>query len=484
MLHTTNFSFLRPKRVLRVEESHPCQTSPCWCPPLLYILYVTIVYKTLLQIAHIKLTGNMAASRLVSFAEKIIKPCSPTPLSLRHYNLSLIDQFMLPVYMPIVAFYPFPSKNPQQISNILEKSLSKVLSSYFPFAGRLRDNTFVDCNDRGAKFMNVEYDCPMSKVVNLPDTGPEYLPFPKDLPWTRTRDEESLLVIQLSHFNCGGLAISASISHKIADGCTLCNLISDWAAISRDETAKVPSPQMIGSSIFSPSTDIHTDTMIDEIDNQSLSRKRYLFSNSKLKLLKSQVASETGVQNPTRLEVLSALIYKCATSAARANSSSSKPSVLTQVVNLRPIFDPPLPTRAIGNIFSIIPVATMSEDEISIARVVCKLRKAKEELKNEDHVKENKLVSLMSKWPSMANEIELYRSSSVCNYPLNNLDFGWGRPSRVTIPVIGLGNTFFLMDNQSGDGIEAIVSLPEKDVPEFEKSKELIEFASPITDLN
>ncbi|CAN4116365.1 unnamed protein product [Withania somnifera] len=420
------------------------------------------------------------ASRLVSFAEKIIKPCSPTPFSLGRYNLSLIDQFMLPVYMPIAAFYPFPSKKPQQISNILEKSLSRILSSYYPMAGRVRDNTYVDCNDRGAKFMNVRYDCPMSEVVNLPDTGPEYLPFPKGLPWARTPNEESLLVVQLSHFSCGGLAISANVSHKIADGCTLCNLISDWAAISRDHNANILSPQMIGSSIFAPSTDIHTDTMVDEIDNQSLGRKRYVFSNSKLKLLKAQVASETEVQNPTRLEVLSALIYKCATTAARANSSSFKPSVLTQVVNLRPILDPPLPNRAIGNIFSIIPVATMSEGDMTIARVVRELRKAKDELKNEDHVKENKLVSLMSKWPSMANEIALYRSSSVCNYPLNNLDFGWGRPSRVTIPVIGLGNTFFFIDSLEGDGIEAIVSLPERDVTQFENSKELLQFASPI----
>ncbi|MCD7459740.1 hypothetical protein HAX54_041850 [Datura stramonium] len=397
----------------------------------------------------------MAASRLMTFAEKIIKPCNPTPLSLGRYNLCLIDQFLPPKYIPIAAFYPFPSKKPEQISNNLEKSLSRVLSPYYPFAGRLRDNTFVDCNDRGAKFMNVQYDCPMYEVINLFDTGPEYLPFPKDVkPWTRMQDEDDLLVIQLSHFNCGGLAISASLSHKVADGCTLCNLLSDWAAIARDQNAKIPSPQMIGSSIFPPSTDIHTNSVVDDIDNQSLGRKRLVFSNAKLNLLKAQVASETGVQNPTRIEVLSALIYKCAATAARANSSCFKPSVLAQMVNLRPIFDPPLPTRAIGNIFSMIPVATASEDEMTIARVVRELRKAKGKLKNEDYMKENKLVSFISNQPSMANEIELYISSSVCNYPFNNLDFGWGKPSRVTIPPIGRGNTFLLMDNQSGDGIE------------------------------
>lgn len=426
----------------------------------------------------------MAASRLVSFAEKIIKPNSPTPLSLGRYNLSLNDQVMFPIYMPIVALYPFPSKKPQQaILNILQKSLSKILSSYYPFAGRLRDNTFIDCNDRGAKFMNVQYDCPMSEVVNLPDTGPEYLPFPKGIPWGPTSDDENLLIIQLSHFNCGGLAVSASLSHKIADACTLCNFISDWASIARDYNVNIPSPQMIGSSIFPPSTNIiDTDIIVNEIDDIPLiSTKRYVFSNSKLEMLKSQVASETGVQNPTRLEVLSALIYKCGTSA---NSRSSKPSVLVLPVNLRPILDPPLTTRAMGNIVSIIEVTTMSEDEITMARVVRELRKAKDEVKKMDHKKEKKLVSLISKWASMANEFECHRISSVCGFPLNNLDFGWGNPSRVTIPATGIGNSFFFMDNQSGDGIQVIASLPQKHVTQFENTKEFLEFASPITNLN
>ncbi|TMW86954.1 hypothetical protein EJD97_020655 [Solanum chilense] len=430
----------------------------------------------------------MAASSCVSMAEKIIKPHSPTPSSLKRYNLCLTDEIMVPVYMPIVALYPFSSKTPQQVSNILENSLSKLLSSYYPFAGTLGpDNaTFVDCNDRGAKFIQVRYDCTMSEIVNLPDTGPEYLPFAKGTPWSSTPDEQSLLLVQLSHFNCGGLAISVRLSHKIADGCTLANFISDWASIARDDNANIPSPQLIGSSIFppfteTPSTGIHTDTNVDyEFYNLPVSKKRYLFSNSKLEMLKTQVESETGVQNPTRIEVLSALIYKCAVTAARANSSSYKPSSLSLPVNLRPILNPPLETRTIGNIISFIKVDTMSEDEMTIGRVVREIRKGKDELKQEGDVKKEKLVSLWNEW---IHSIELYRSSSVCNYPLNNLDFGWGKPNRVTIPVFGVANTCMFMDNLSGDGIEVIIVLPEKDVTQFENSKELLQFASPVTNL-
>ncbi|XP_015084374.1 acylsugar acyltransferase 3-like [Solanum pennellii] len=426
-----------------------------------------------------------AASRLVSFAEKIIKPNRATPLSLGRYNLSINDQIMVPFYLSIAAFYPNPSKTPEQVSNILQNSLSKVLSSYYPFAGTLRDNTFVDCNDRGAKFMNVRYDCPMSEIANLPDTGPEYLPFAKGIHDSLLLGDEDLLVVQLSHFNCGGLAIGTSISHKIADGCTTSNFISDWASIARDdeEANIIPSPQMIGSSIFPPSTnlpstDIYTNTIVNvPIENI---KRRYLFSNSKLEMLKSQVTSETGLQNPSRVDVLSALIYKCAVTAARAQANSFKPSMLTLAVNLRPILDPPVATRAIGNMVSFIKVETTSVDEITIARVVRELRKAKDEFKKEDHVNANKLVALHSENLPISNEFETYRSHSMCNFPLNNLDFGWGKPNKVTIPLIGVGFCFFLLDSPSGDGIEAIVAVPETYVTQFENNKELLQFATPM----
>ncbi|XP_069144641.1 acylsugar acyltransferase 3-like [Solanum lycopersicum] len=420
-----------------------------------------------------------AASRLVSFAEKIIKPHRATPLSLGRYNLSINDQIMVPFYQSIAAFYPNPSKTPEQVSSILENSLSKVLSSYYPFAGTLRDNTFVDCNDRGAKFMNVRYDCPMSEIAKLPDTGPEYLPFAKGIHNSLLLGDEDLLVVQLSHFNCGGLAIGTSILFYRKNDLSKRD---DWASIAREANI-IPSPTMTGSSIFPPctnlpSTDIYTNTIVNvPIENI---KKRYRFSNSKLEMLKSQVTSEAEVQNPSRVDVLSALIYKCAVTAARAQANSFKPSMLTLAVNLRPILDPPLATRAIGNMVSFIKVETTSVDEITIAGVVRELRKAKDEFKKEDHVNANKLVALHSENLPISNEFETYRSHSMCNFPLNNLDFGWGKPNKVTIPPIGVGFCFILMDSPSGDGIEAIVAVPETYVTQFENNKELLQFATPI----
>lgn len=70
--------------------------------------------------------------------------------------------------------------------------------------------------------------------------------------------------------------------------------------------------------------------------------RRFVFRNTKLAELKSMVAS-SGVETPTRVEVLSALLYKCAMSAAKSNSTGSfSPSVMFQAMNMRAEMVPPL----------------------------------------------------------------------------------------------------------------------------------------------
>ncbi|PHU03635.1 hypothetical protein BC332_28886 [Capsicum chinense] len=162
----------------------------------------------------------MASSTILS--RKIIKPSSPIPSSLRHHNLSFRDYIANPSYVPVASFYSKPENyNMTQISYILENSLSKILSSYYPFAGRIKDNKYVDCNDDdiGIEYLNVRVNCPMSEILNNPNNDAIDIVFPQDLPWNNSISSgRSLLVVQLSHFDCGGLAVSLCLSHKIADG--------------------------------------------------------------------------------------------------------------------------------------------------------------------------------------------------------------------------------------------------------------------------
>nr|GFB64762.1 acylsugar acyltransferase 3-like [Tanacetum cinerariifolium] len=109
-------------------------------------------------------------------SREIMKPSSPTPSHLKTYNLSMFDQLAPDAYVPLVIFYPNYSNidlNSRLKLLDMKKSLSQTLTQYYPFA------------------------------------------------------------VQVNQFACGGIAVAVSLSHKIADGSSLCNFFNDWAVMTR-----------------------------------------------------------------------------------------------------------------------------------------------------------------------------------------------------------------------------------------------------------
>ncbi|MCD7463642.1 hypothetical protein HAX54_050979 [Datura stramonium] len=424
----------------------------------------------------------MAASALVSLSKKIIKPFSPTPFSERIYKLSFIDQFNSTQYCPIAFFYPNNKVlKPNDMCKVIENSLSKVLASYYPFAGTLRDNVHVECNDIGADFYKARFDCPMSEILKSRDRNVKEIVFPKDIPWNVVAPDGKLVMFQFNQFDCGGIALSVCVSHKIGDMCTLFKFIHDWAAIARDSGSNLNKrPQFIGSSIFPPRNE-----PVNEPPREQCVTKKLSFSNRTLKSLISE-SSSSGMKKPSRVEILTALLYKC---GMRANSSRLfKPSVLFQTVNLRPII--PLPEDTPGNFSSSHFVPTYVEEEMKLSRLVSELRKGKEQLF--DSIKKcngdpQHLVSAtMGSFQEIRalfkdTEFDLYRCSSLVNYPQHDVDFGWGQPNFVSFPDSRLRNIFVLFDNNTGDRVEAQVSLDEESTMSafLREMEQLLEFQLP-----
>nr|ART34012.1 acylsugar acyltransferase 2 [Salpiglossis sinuata] len=422
----------------------------------------------------------MAASRLVLLSKKMIKPSSPTPISHRIHKLSLMDQMGTHSYVPFSFFYPkqdaASSLEPTKVSRILEKSLSKVLTSYYPLAGRVRDNSFVECNDMGVDFSQVQIDCPMSRIFDVPRAEMDNLIFPKD-PWIPSTD--SLVVAQLNHFECGGVVLSTCISHKVADGYSIAKFLRDWAIVARDSGEK-PSPLFNGASILKPTN--NSSTQVVDPSLYKTTSKRYHFSASKLKALKAMISADSGNQIvPTAVEAVTALLFKS------INARNFKPSMLMQTVNLRgKNNDALLPADLVGNVIFPFVVSAANEDELNLQRLVSELREGKEKIHNTlECIKSEEL--LCSKVCEIAREINkrttrddfsMYRFTSVRKFPLNDIDFGWGRPRRADFATAPI-NLIFLMDDQSGDGVEVLLNLGEEEMSTFQSNDELLQFASP-----
>nr|AJF98585.1 acylsugar acyltransferase 3 [Solanum habrochaites] len=426
----------------------------------------------------------MASSKMIS--RKMIKLLSPTPPSLRCHKLSFMDHINLPLHSPCAFFYPkIPQNYSNKISQILENSLSKILSFYYPLAGKINNNyTYVDCNDTGAEYLNVGINCPMSQIINNPYNDAVGVVFPQDLPWSSSLNR-SPLVVQLSHFDCGGIAVSACTSHTIFDGYCVSKFINDWASTARNMDFK-PSPQFSASTFFPlPSETNLSSTLPPTQPSKRHVSRMYNFSSSNLTRLKDMVTKESHVKNPTRIEVASALVHKCGVAMSMEKSGTFKPTLMSHAMNLRP----PIPLNTMGNATCIILTTTMTEDEVKLPNFVAKLQKDKQQLRDKlkDMKKDMMPLYTLELGKKAMNIIEkdthdVYLCSGMTNTGLHKIDFGWGEPVRVTLATHPNKNNFIFMDEQSGDGLNVLITLTKDDMLKFQSNKELLEFASPVVE--
>lgn len=83
--------------------------------------------------------------------------------------------------------------------------------------------------------------------------------------------------------------------------------------------------------------------------------------------------------------------------------------------------------------------------------------------------------------PYNNHDFDKYFFSSLCNFPLYDVDFGWGRPIQVCVPKGPFKNFILLMKNKSRDGVDAWVTMEEGDMRAFEQNEDLVrEFSSPV----
>ncbi|KAH7515589.1 hypothetical protein FEM48_Zijuj10G0042600 [Ziziphus jujuba var. spinosa] len=421
-------------------------------------------------------------------AKNKIKPSSPTSYNLKNFKLSLLDQIQLPIYGLIIFFYSADDTETNgstdhlksldkysYYSKRLKNSLSQTLTSFYPMAGRLNDEAVsIDCNDEGALFVEAKMACNLSEVLTQPDAELLNHFLPTNDPKTLELVPGCMALIQLTSFQCGGIAISVCLSHKLTDVSSLVNILHSWSSTARGscEATLPPSPVFVGDSLLQPRG------LPSFMSRQNfmpppgkLKTKRFVFEASKIANLKAQVGP-IGELYPSRVEVVSALILKVAMAASQS-LSGSRPSVLFQAVDLRRRMKPPLPKNTIGNLFWLVPVV-IKESTMDLRTMVCKMKEAVNEFsriaskfKGEEGFS---LISEFFKRRAAFKEMERYSCTSWCKFPLYETDFGFGKPVWVSSASVAFKNTMVLVDTKLGDGIEAWVTLEEKNMFIFEQN--------------
>ncbi|XP_050242315.1 (13S,14R)-1,13-dihydroxy-N-methylcanadine 13-O-acetyltransferase AT1-like [Quercus robur] len=138
------------------------------------------------------------------------------------------------VYISSICFYnkndaysKFSSETAK--SSVLKKSLSDVLKCYYPLTGCVKDNLIVDCNDEGILYLEAQVKCQLSDIA----ADPNLAKLKKFLPCDIDGAHHLAFAAQVNYFTCGGIAIGACISRKIADGSSFSTFVKNWVATSR-----------------------------------------------------------------------------------------------------------------------------------------------------------------------------------------------------------------------------------------------------------
>ncbi|XP_062112581.1 stemmadenine O-acetyltransferase-like [Humulus lupulus] len=424
-------------------------------------------------------------------SNETVKPSSPTPHHLRHYQLSFLDQSSPKTYSPLVFYYPLKDDHDiTEISNKIKTSLSEVLTLYYPLAGRVINDRFVDCNDEGVSYSvaRVISPCSLSDALDNPNLNEicNFLPF-ELFPIT-----EFILGVQLNIFECGGIAVSLCISHKIADALSCILFAKTWVTFARGEADQVPCPEFIAATLFPPKDDIGFD--MTAAVTKEIASKRFVIKASVIEdiRLKHQCNGERtpddcSPKRPSRIESLSAFIWNRYVAAIKDEllEETEKGYAMIHAVNIRTRFEPQLTEYTFGNI-SRCSIAILSTGKEYGYELVKRIREGIGKLDMEylEKVKqgEDKYMDLLLSYGGgvmmRGGQYISLSFTSLCRYPIYEADFGWGNPVWVSSATLCYPNVVAFMDTKSGDGIEVYIALTREQMSKLEADEEFLKAVS------
>ncbi|XP_024037143.1 vinorine synthase [Citrus clementina] len=359
-----------------------------------------------------------ATSDVQIISTERVKPSLPTRKHLRTYKLSLIDQLSTDFYIPLVFFYSASCKNQdfRKKSDLLKQSLAKTLTHYYPFAGRLIDGFSVDCNDRGAAFIEANVGCDISKFLQPPDMEllQQLIPPSPQLSNLEISERE-LLAVQVNLFNSGEMAIGVCFSHGVADGSAFFNFMK----VLQATRFRVVSALIWGASI-------------------AIARERKRTIDNKL------------------------------------NSHS-----MYYPMNLRNKVNPPMFPRCMGNIARLVRAewSLAQDDAIEITSLVREVVKAKR--MGRDVMNNDEYLGFIKDMYEVPEDSRSFLLTSTVGLPCYEVDFGWGKPVWFSFGPILFPDFAILSSTSDGEGIEALVVMSKEDMDKFEQEISIMAYASP-----
>ncbi|XP_014491108.1 spermidine hydroxycinnamoyl transferase-like [Vigna radiata var. radiata] len=429
----------------------------------------------------------------------VVVPSEITPTSIS--SLSLCDQIKLTNHGSQLYIYAntriTDDSSFASAIHTLSTSLSKTLTVFHPFAGRLRrihgGRFQLLCNAKGVLLVAATCNTELS-FEDLCEFAPTYA-VPKinyDVPI----EDVPLLVAQVTRFPCGFITLGIAMCRFILDGTSLSNFISSWAKLARGEsldsglTPLFDRSKLDSFKLNKPPRFEHIEflppplwTKRDEVMQHELGTALMVLTKGQVQKLKNK-ASDFGSGHGrgfTSFEVISGHLWRCMCKV-RYLGDASQPTRLNTLVNCRNRLRPSLPTAYFGNATFPTVTETCSFDDIMQKPLGYAVRKVSESI---ERMRDEYVRSALD-YIERVEDMDLFRDTFYnsagkgredpnvnvvgwANFLYFETDFGWGKPVILLPGNINSNGKAFLLDTANGDGFVLAVCLRRSYVDALKK---------------
>ncbi|KAK0608183.1 hypothetical protein LWI29_026863 [Acer saccharum] len=325
-------------------------------------------------------------------------------------------------HLPLLLFYSGACENATKTSDHLKKSLAKTLTHYYPFAGRVKDNLCVDCDDSGASFIEANVSCNMSDILDQleSDQLEKLLPFKDNK--LKLYTGGIMVVVQANYFSCGGVAIGILQAFY---GC-----------------ASIFPPQDL------PLQRLWRKSFANNVSLGDSVSKRFIFDDPTIATLRETIVNGPCLNRSTRSEAVTALIWGAAIATEREREDVKATNVALIPVDLRHKMNMASLEECIGNVAQAAIAKWPTEKVIDYNSIAAKLHEAIMMMDEKYARKLNEGGGFLNDLRELNEQISdsnVFFVTSLFRSPLYEADFGWGKPKWAS-SVMNFNNFIFCSD--------------------------------------
>ncbi|TKY64653.1 Shikimate O-hydroxycinnamoyltransferase [Spatholobus suberectus] len=403
---------------------------------------------------------------------------------------SNVDLVVPNFHTPSVYFYRANGACNFFDCKVLKEALSKVLVPFYPMAGRLRRDedgrVEIDCDGQGVLFVEADTGAVIDDFGDFAPTL-ELRQLIPAVDYSQGIETYPLLVLQVTHFKCGGVSLGVGMQHHVADGASGLHFINTWSDVGRGLDVAIPPfidrtilrardpPRPVFEHIeYSPPPAMKTPQPAKP-DSDCAAVSIFKLTRDQLNKLKAKSKEYGNTINYSSYEMLAGHVWRSVCKArALPDDQETKLYIATDG---RSRLQPSPPRGYFGNvIFTTTPTA-VAGDLMSKPTwyAASRIHNALVRMDNEYLRSALDYLELQPDLKALVRGAHTFKCpnlgiTSWTRLPIHDADFGWGRPIFMGPGGIAYEGLSFIIPSSTNDGsLSVAIALQPEHMKVFEE---------------